>query len=78
MFYVPCESYWGSHHGKKKEKSIILSKMDFSLCWVTCEAAVGKYGLNILIKGIFILFSFFWPYLWHAEVSRPGMEPMPQ
>ena len=27
---------------------------------------------------IYASFSFVWPCPWHAEVSRPGIKPMPQ
>ena len=47
-FWVPYGFYWRPHHDRKKKASIIISKLGFFLFGATWEAAMGKYGLNIL------------------------------
>ena len=33
-------------------------------------------GEGVVFSGFFVLFC--WPHLWHTEVPKPGIEPVPQ
>ena len=72
---------------------IYISKRWFSSGWYPglsniSAVSSAKEALPLLSRGdrvwchtpvfVLIFWGFFWPRLWHAEIPRPGIKPMPQ
>ena len=46
--------------------------------YVVKEGPMNRRAGEAETLGTVYLFTYFWPYLRHVEVPRPGIEPVPQ